>query len=147
MAPGAVSSLEGRLYRAALLLCPGRFRREHGDEMVLDFDDAHREAAARGDAALGVLRLAIVVDLVRTVGVQWFRTGFPVFGLASIVITLALAEAVATIARRATIYMPVDAAQEEALGALLLAVVSVLLIAITIVLTQWVNRPRRRGSR
>jgi hypothetical protein len=147
MTSSAMTSLEGRLYRAALSLCPGGFRREHGEEMMLDFDEAHREAAANGEAALWVLRFAMAVDLVRTLGIQWLRTTFPAIGLASILITLALAETIATVARRARIYMPVDAAQEEALGALLLTVIAVLLIAMTIVLTQWVNRPRRRGRR
>jgi len=146
MPPVPMRSFEARLYRAALSLCPERFRREHGDEMLLDFDEAHRDAAAHG-GGLWVLRLAMAVDLVRTFGVQWFRTGFPIFGLASVLITLALAEGIATVARRATIYMPADVAQEEILGVLLLAVISVLLIAMTIVLTQWVNRPRRRGRR
>ena len=147
MPSAPLSSLEARLYRAALSLCPVRFRREHGDEMVLDFDEAHREAAASGEGALWMLRLAMAVDLVRTFGVQWVRTGFPIIGLVSILITLALAEGIATVARRATIYMPADVAQEEILGVVLLAVISVLLIAMTIVLTQWVNRPRRRGRR
>lgn len=115
--------------------------------MLLDFVEAHREAAANGDAALWVLRFAMAVDLVRTVAIQWLRTGFPLIGLASVLITLALAEGIATVARYATIYVPADAAQEEVLGVLFLAVVSVLLIAMTIVLTQWVNRPRRRGRR
>jgi hypothetical protein len=147
MASSAMTSLEGRLYRAALLLCPGRFRREHGDEMVLDFDEAHREAAGHGDAALWILRFGMAVDLVRTLAIQWIRTGFPAIGLASILITFALAEGIATVARHATIYVPADAADEEILGVVFLAVISVLLIAMTIVLTQWVNRPRRRGRR
>jgi hypothetical protein len=89
----------------------------------------------------------MAVDLVRTAAIQWLRTGFPFIGLASVLITFALAEGIATVARYATIYVPVDAAQEEVLGVLFLAVVTVLIIAMTIVLTQWVNRPRRRGRR
>jgi hypothetical protein len=149
MRAASVSSLEGRLYRAALSLCPGGFRREHGHEMVLDFDEAHREAAADGEGALWVFRLAMAIDLVRAFGTQWFRTGVPAIGLVSILITLALAEGIATVARRATIFIPADAAEDEILGVLFLflAVISVMLIAMTIVLTQWVNRPRRRGRR
>ena len=147
MPPPAMSSLEGRLYRVGLSLCPDRFRREHGDEMARDFDEARHEAAATGDGALWILRLLMVVDLVRTFGIQWLRTGFPAIGLASILVTLALAEGLATVARRATIFMPADAAHAEILGVLLLAVISVVLIAMTIVLTLWASRPGRRGRR
>jgi hypothetical protein len=149
MSSGATRSLDGRLYRAALSLCPASFQREHGDEMARDFEEARGEAAADGGRALWILRLLMAVDLLRTFVIQWLRTGFPVFGLASILVTLALAEGLATIARRATIYMPNDAAHDEVLGVLFLflAVISVMLIAMTIVLTQWVSRPRRRGRR
>lgn len=147
MAPRAMRSLDGRLYRAALSLCPAGFRREHGDEMARDFDEARGEAAAAGDRALWILRLLMAADFVRTFGIQWLRTGFPAIGLASLLVTLALTEALATVARRARIQMPVDAAHAEILGVLLLAVTSVVLIAMTIVVSLWVSRPRLRGRR
>ena len=150
MPSGAIRSLDGRLYRAALSLCPAGFRREHGDEMVRDFDEARGEAAADGGRALWILRLLMAVDLVRTVGIQWFRAGFPAIALASILVTLALAEGLATLALRARFapfQMPANPVDAEILGVLLLTVMSVLLIAMTIVLTQFVNRPRRRGRR
>jgi hypothetical protein len=147
MSPAAMRSLDGRLYRAALSLCPAGFRREHGDEMARDFDEARGEAAATGDHALWILRLLMAVDLVRTFGIQWLRSGLPAIGLASILVTLALAEGLATVARRATIYMPADAAHAEILGVLLLAVICVVLIAMTIVLTLWASLPSRGGRR
>ena len=144
-------SLDGRLYRAALSLCPAGFRREHGDEMVRDFDEARGEAAADGDRALWILRLLMAVDLVRTFGIQWLRSGLPaIAGLASILVTLALAEGLATLAVRARFapfQMPANPVDAEILGLLLLAVMSVMLIAMTIVVSLWVNRPRRRGRR
>ena len=147
MSSGAMRSFDGRLYRAALLLCPAGFRREHGDEMARDFDEARGEAAADGDRALWVLRILMAVDLVRTFGIQWVRTGFPAIGVASILVTLSLVAGLASVARRATIYVPADAAHAEILGVLFLAVICVLLIAMTIVLTLWVNRPSQRGRR
>ena len=102
MSSGAMRSLDGRLYRAALSLCPAGFRREHGDEMARDFDEARGEAAATGDRALWILRLLMAVDCVRTFGIQWLRTGVPAIGLASVLLTLALAEGLATVARRAS---------------------------------------------
>ena len=150
MSHGAMPSLDGRLYRAALALCPAGFRREHGDEMLRDFDEARGEAAAAGSGALWILRLLMAVDLVRTFGIQWLRSGFPAIGLASILVTLALAEGLATLALRARFapfQMPANPADAEILGLLLLAVMSVMLIAMTIVVSLWVNRPRRRGRR
>jgi hypothetical protein len=143
-------SLDGRLYRAALSLCPAGFRREHGDEMVRDFDEARGEAAADGHRALWILRFLMAVDIVRTVGIQWLRSGLPAIGLASTLVTLALAEGIASLALRARFapfQMPANPVDAEVLGLLLLAVMCVMLIAMTIVLTQWVNRPRRRGRR
>jgi hypothetical protein len=139
--------LDGRLYRVALSFCPAGFRREHGAEMARDFDEARGEAAATGGRALWILRLLMIVDLVRTFGIQWLRTGFPAIGLASVLITLALAEGVATVARRATIYVPADAVHEEMLGFLLLAVIVILLIAMTICTTLWVSHSTLRGRR
>ena len=90
MSHGAMPSLDGRLYRAALSLCPAGFRREHGDEMLRDFDEARGEAAADGDRALWILRLLMALDLVRTFAIQWVRSGFLAIGLASVLLTLAL---------------------------------------------------------
>ena len=118
--------------------------------MVRDFDEARGEAAADGGRALWILRLLMAVDLVRTVGIQWFRAGFPAIALASILVTLALAEGLATLALRARFapfQLPADPVDAEILGVLLLTAMSVMLIAMTIVLTQFVNRPRRRGRR
>ena len=147
MAPSAIPSLDGRLYRAALCLYPAGFRREHADEMARDFDEARGEAAAAGDRALWILRLLIAVDLVRTFGVQWLRSGFPAIGLASILVSLTLAEGIATVARIARVQMPDEAVDGEVVGVLLLAVVTVVLIAMTITISLWVGRLNRRGRR
>jgi hypothetical protein len=147
MSSGVSRSLDARLYRAALCLCPPGFRREYADEMVRDFEEAHAEASSGGDRALWRFRLLTSVDLVRTLGVQWSRSGLPVIALMSLIVPLALAEGLATVARRATLDMPSDTANAEIIGVLLLAVTSVFLIAITMALTLWVWRPFRRGRR
>jgi hypothetical protein len=140
-------SLDGRLYRAALSLCPAGFRFEHGDELARDFDEARGEALATGDRALWIFRLLMAVDLARTFAVQWFRTGVPAMALASAIVALALAAGLATVARRATIPLPSNTADAEILGVLLLAVTCVMVIAITTSLSLWVSRPGRRGRR
>jgi hypothetical protein len=140
-------SFDGRLYRAALSLCPAGFRRDHGDEMARDFDEARHEAAADGDRALWFLRCLMAIDLVRTLAVQWLRSGVPVIALASTLVPLAIAEALATVARRATVRIPHGLEDEEVVTVLFLAVIVVVLIAMTIIVTHWVawlTRPRRR---
>jgi hypothetical protein len=147
MVPSAMPSFDGRLYRAALSLCPHHFRREHGDEMARDFDEARREAAAAGERALWDLRFLMAVDFARTFGVQWLRTGVPAIGLASILLPLAFAEGLASLARTAMIQIPTDPVHGEILGVVLIAVSCVMVIAMTIVVTVWVSRPQRRGRR
>jgi hypothetical protein len=142
----ATSSLDERLYRAALSLCPAGFRVEHGAELARDFGEARGEVLATGDR-LWTFRLLMAVDLARTVAVQWFRTGIPVTALISAVVALTLAAGLASVARRATFPMPSDPADAEVLGVLLLAVTSVVVIAMTTSLSLWVSWPRRRGRR
>jgi hypothetical protein len=140
-------SLDGRLYRAALSLCPAGFRRDHGDEMARDFDEACHEAASDGGRALWLLRCLIAIDFVRTLAVQWIRTGLPVIAVASVVVPLAIAEALATLARSASVRIPPGVEDEEVVTVLFLAVIVIVLIATTITLSLWVGRltqPRRR---
>ena len=140
-------SLDGRLYRAALSLCPAGFRQDHGDEMARDFDEARHEAAADGDRALWLLRCLMAIDIARTLAVQWLRTGLPVIAVASVVVPLAIAEGIATVARRATVQIPSGLEDEESVVILFLAVIAVVLIEMTILLSLWVGRltrPRRR---
>ena len=140
-----LSSFEGRLYRAALTLLPSTFRREHGAEMARDFDQARQEVdSAR---AFWLLRACIAIDLVRTLAVQWIRTRLPIIAAASILLSIALAEALAAIARRASIRVPVGIENEGEVIVLFMAQISVVLIALTILLSLWVGRltrPRRR---
>jgi hypothetical protein len=112
--------------------------------MVRDFRDARAEAAAAGGRRLWRFRLLMTFDLLRTVGTQWMRTRWPVIALVSFIAPLLLAAIIAALARRAHFVVPPNAAQSETLGVLLLATVSVCLIAMTIALTVWAARPRRR---
>ena len=147
MADGPRTPLDARLYRLGLRLCPGEFRRDHGDEMACDFEDARSEAAASGTRAVWAFRLLVGTDLARTLAVQWLRTGLPVIGGAALLFTLLLANAVASAARFVTARMRVDRLPSDAVGVVLLAAVAVMLIVATIVFNQWVHRPRRIGRR
>ena len=142
----SISAVESRVYRAALSLCPPGFRRDHGDEMARDFDDARQEAAD-STAAIWTVRACMAIDLVRTFAVQWVRTGLPVIAVASIVFSLAIAAGIVTMAQRVSARMPSGFEQEETIVVLFMAQISVVLIATTILISLWVGRlvrPRRR---
>lgn len=149
MPPAAAPrSLEGHCYRFALRLCPPVFRREHGDEMSRDFDELRGEAAARGNGALWTLRLAAIFDLARTFGVQWLRTGLPIIALVAVSVQIAIAFGLAAFARLATFSMRTHAhaahPDAEQVGILFIAVIAILLIAMTVTLNLWVTRLNRR---
>jgi hypothetical protein len=65
-------------YQAFLHLYPSAFRREFGDEILADFDDATEEAW-RANAWRGVLSVWLLAssDLARAVLRQWCHTGLP----------------------------------------------------------------------
>jgi hypothetical protein len=136
------------LYRVALWLCPSTFRRVYADEMVRDFAEAHDEASSSRTGAVWRLRLVMAVDIVRTIVVQWSRTGVPVIAVISLTLALTLAEAAARVARHARFKIPTNTMDAEIIGVLILTTTSVFVIAMTIVLTPWVARPayRRRRS-
>jgi hypothetical protein len=115
--------------------------------MIRDFGEAREEASAAGGRALWRLRLLMSVDLLRTVGTQWTRTGWPVIGLVSLTAALTLAGALATLGRHTAFVIPPEVANAETIGVLLLATISVFLIAMTIALTLWAARPVRRRRR
>ena len=146
MAAESPMPFEARLYRAALRLCPPEFRREHGDEMASDVDEARDEVAASGSALWG-LRAAMGVDLGRTIVVQWWRTGLPLIGLVAASCSLLLAAGVASVARRVTMRIRADVDTPEMVGLVLLIAVAVMVIVTTIVFNLCLYRPRRRARR
>jgi len=137
--------LDASSYRAGLRLCPPAFRREYAEQMLQDFEDACREAADAG--GMGRLQLQMGLDLIRTVVVQWFRSGWPVIMLVSVLPMLAAMAGLARLVGRAKFDIPENLPDSEAIGLVLIATVTVFLVATTIVLTLWATRPRRRIRR
>lgn len=137
--------LDASSYRAGLRLCPPAFRREYGDQMLQDFEDACREAVDAG--GMGRLRLQMGLDLIRTLGVQWFRSGWPVIMLLSVLPMLAALTGLAPLVGRANFEIPTDRPDSEAIGLVLIATITLFLVATTIVLTLWATQPRRRIRR
>ena len=146
MPSASMNSFEGRLYRAALSLLPAGFRRDHGAEMARDFDEAREEAANSG-SAIWLLNCAMAIDLVRTLAVQWARTGLPVVAVASIFLSLVIAEGLATVVQRMRVRIPDGVEHDDIVVILFMVEISVVLIAMTIFISLWVGRlmrPRRR---
>jgi hypothetical protein len=147
MAGRHAASLDARLYRAALHVCPGEFRRDHGHEMACDYEEARGEAASAGRSAVWMLRLLMALDLARTAVVQWLRTGLPAIGCVALLCPLIVGTGVASAVRRLTFRFPVEGVEAEGVGLVLLAVVVLMVIVVTIVLNLWVHRPRRAARR
>jgi hypothetical protein len=138
------------VYQVLLHCYPPSFRREFGAEMVCDFDDASRDAwTAGGWSTVGALWLVVCVDFVRTVAMQWIRTGWPVLVGISLAVSLSCCALLAQqLVPRTNLSLPRTRSEEEMLLILLAGVVVFVLIAVTIVVTAafWalvVRRTRR----
>jgi hypothetical protein len=142
MAAAHASPLDTRLYRAALRLCPGEFRRDHSDEMACDFEECRGEAAVGGAPALWALRMVLGLDLTRTIAVQWLRTGLPAIGCAAAGVSLALVASVASAGRWLSGRLATDRETSEGVGFVLLSVVALMVIVATIVFNLWAHRSR-----
>ena len=132
------------LYRAGVALCPPAFRAAYGDQMLRDWEDARADA---GDGAPWRFRARMTFDLVRTIAVQWGRSGLPVIALIAVSIPLMVVHAIVTWLTRLKIDPPPERADSDVLALVLMATLVVMFIAATMVLTLWsgrlVRRPRR----
>jgi hypothetical protein len=135
------------VYETLLRLYPPAFRREFASDMAQDFDDARREAWAK-DGWRGLLSLWLftTADLVRSLPMQWLRSG------AFIVVALALASAtcsaaaVAILAPRVTFRMRFTGVHGDELLLVIVATTLVVLIAMTIVFSWLFVRPTLNRS-
>ena len=146
MAAAHGSPIDARLYRAALRLCPGEFRRDHGDEMACDFEQARGEAAG-GASALWALRLVLGLDLGRTIAVQWLRTGLPAIGCVAAGVSLGLVASLASMARWLAERVTIEHDTSDGVGFILLVAVALMVIVATIVFNLWTHRSRLAGRR
>ena len=134
------------LYRAALRLCPPAFRREHASEMLMDATEAWCDAVAsdRRDGRWR-WRLQMTLDLVRTLGVQWCRTGVPFIAIAAAALALSIAEGLASVARSIRFEVPSDGPDADAIGLVVVATLVICCVTMTIVLTFWTSWLLRRS--
>ncbi|HET9371494.1 MAG TPA: hypothetical protein VFO19_14640 [Vicinamibacterales bacterium] len=123
------------LYRAALFLYPPAFRTEFAEEMREHVDSARSEAATAGRRALLRFHAETIRDFALTIAVQWLRSGWPIIALVAAIVPLALVSAIVGVVSRLSFQLPAERPDAELMSLVLLAVVSVLLIATTILLT------------
>ena len=142
------SSVAGVVYRAVLRLYPSRFHEDFASDMALDFADASDEAwiERRWRGLVGVWGRA-AIDLGRSLTAQWIRTRLPIVVLVSISIAISTAALAQTVAPRGPFLVNVPPNDRDLAILMLLAACVVLIIASTIIFTQWFLRPLLyRGS-
>jgi hypothetical protein len=130
------------VYETLLRLYPPAFRREFASDMAQDFDDASREAWAN-DGWRGLLSLWLFTsaDLVRSVPIQWLRSGALIVGALALASATGCAAAVAILAPRVTYRMRFIGVQGDELLLVIVATTLVVLIATTIIFSWLFVRP------
>jgi hypothetical protein len=143
-------SIDAWWYGAALWLYPPAFRREFRDELSSDFEDGRSEALAAGTTrARWRFRAQLLLDLSRSLPVEWIRSGLPLVAVLAALLSMStfvlLAQAASYVTFEAQSPAQPDA---DVVDLVLLASVSVAIIAATIVFTLWFARvPRWRPRR
>jgi hypothetical protein len=139
---GARSSVAAVVYRAVLRLYPLRFHEEFASDMALDFADASDEAwRQRQWTGLLAVWVRSGTDLVRSLTRQWMRTRLPLVALISGLVALSTAALAQTVVPRGPFLAQVKPNDRELVILILMTACVVLVIASTIIFTQWFLRP------
>jgi hypothetical protein len=138
----AHSSVPNVVYRALLRLYPGRFHDEFASDMALDFADASDDGwRAAGWAGVLAVWARTAGDLVRSLAIQWLRTGVPVAALAGFGVVVTTAAATLTVAPDTPLFAKVAPDDRELVMLFFLVACVLLIIASTIIFTLWFLRP------
>ena len=146
----ARSSVADAVYRAVLRLYPLRFQEEFASDMALDFADASDEAWLRRQwTGLLAVWLRCAADVARSLTLQWMRTRLPFVAVISGLVALSTAAIAQTVVPRGPFFAQVTPHDRDLVILILMAACVVLVIASTIIFTQWFLRPLlyRRSSR
>ena len=135
------------VYGTLLRLYPPAFRREFASDMAQDFDDSSRQAwANEGWRGLLSLWLFTSADLVRSVPMQWLRSGALIVGALALASAACSAAAVAILAPRVTYRVRFADVHGDELLLVIVATTLVVLIATTIVFSWLFVRPTLNRS-
>jgi hypothetical protein len=146
--PQVFTAIGVRLYRRMLVLYPARFRDQFRHEMASDFEEASRDALAAPGRwlALASLWALVAADFLRTLAIQWLRTGLPLVALMAAFVTSGTVSMLAWIWPSPPVAS--SAPDSDIAFLVLVAAVVLLVIASTIVFSLLFLRPlfyRRRG--
>ena len=147
---GKRSSAADVVYRAILRLYPLRFQEEFASDMALDFADASDEAwMQRQWTGLLAVWVRSAADVGRSLTLQWMRTRLPFVAVISGLVALSTAAIAQTVVPRGPFLAQVTPSDRDLVILILMAACVVLVIASTIIFTQWFLRPLlyRRGPR
>ena len=136
----SATAVASHIYRACLLLYPSAFRLEFGDEMLSDFGSATQDAwRAAGWTGAVACWAHVGGDLLRSVALQWLRSGVPAVVLLSAIWSTTMATLVAQVAQRAPFagLLPPREPDEDLAILLVGIAVVVVLIAAVIIVTAW----------
>jgi hypothetical protein len=143
----AAAATARHLYKALLHLYPSAFRSEFGDEMAYDFEEATGEAWTIGGwTTVLVVWTTFAHDLIRSVVVQWMRSGAPILVAASAVWTISFCVLIAQGVPR-DISLPQRNPDEDMRLMLMGFAVVLLVIVATILITGlfWMSVVKRRS--
>ena len=140
--PLMIRHVGAKAYAAALWLYPPAFRREFSSDMAQDFNEATEETWIAGSwSGLLTLWLHISMDVLRTVIVQWGRTGLPVLCLCSMIGAIVTVSVAARMLPTAPLDSPAVAADRDMMALICLVGTVLVVITATIVFTFWFSRP------
>ena len=139
---GKRSSAADVVYRAILRLYPLRFQEEFASDMALDFADASDEAwLQRQWTGLLAVWVRSAADVGRSLTLQWMRTRLPFVAVISGLVALSTAAIAQTVVPRGPFLAQVKPNDRDLVILILMAACVVLVIASTIIFTQWFLRP------
>ena len=137
-----VTAIGPAVYKALLALYPPAFRREFASDMIQDFEDATHEAWAN-DRWRGVLSLWLFAcaDVVRSLPMQWLRSGTLIVSGLALMTATSCAAAVGILDPRVPYTMKPSSPERDELLLLILATTIVVLIAATVIFSLMFLRP------
>lgn len=148
LAPPQLRSKVAKLYFAALVLCPPAFRREFSMEMALDLEEAIEDAKLVGRRRELLALCAIVgTDLVKTLLLQWLRTGVPALFFFWTIGAIGAARLAGHVLPRDLFPVPAATAEREFVALTLLIGGVLFVVFATILFSFWFSGPLLRRHR
>lgn len=135
-----VLAAAAQIYRAGLYLYPPAFRREFGDEMGRDFEEATSDSwTAAGWRGVTRLWMHTSADFATSVLLLWLRSNLPAIGLVSVIFAILTVTAAAQLSR-VSVPVPLSEVDRDLVTITLMAVVVLMIIIAVLVFNLWFSR-------